>query len=99
MSELTKKGIQCYEGKEYEEAIHIFKNAVAIYPKHIGLNLNLVQVILAECDTNGVQRKYRSICRKCLSSVQEIRADNPQFERFNYLKKQAGNCFPEHPSQ
>ncbi len=98
VSELTKKGIQSYESKEYEESIHIFKNAVAIYPKHIGLNLNLVQVILAECDTNGVQRKYRSICRKCLSSVQEIPKENPQFERYNYLKKQAGNCFPDSAS-
>lgn len=99
VSDLTKKGIQCYEGKEYEEAIHIFKNAVAIYPKHIGLNLNLVQVILAECDTNGVQRKYRSICRKCLSSVKDIQADNPQFDRFKFLQKQANNCFPDSASQ
>ena len=99
VSELTKKGIQCYESKEFEEAIHIFKNAVAIYPKHIGLNLNLVQVILAECDNNGVQRKYRTICRKCLTSVKDIGSDNPQFERYNYLKKQAATCFPEHSSQ
>ena len=95
VSELTKRGIQSYESKAYEDAIHIFKNAVAIYPKHIGLNLNLVQVILAECDNNGVQRKYRTICRKCLDSVKDIPSDNPQFERYSYLKKQAASCFPD----
>lgn len=99
VSELTKKGIKCYEDKAYEDAIHVFKNAVAIYPKHIGLNLNLVQVILADCDSNGPQRKYRAICRKCLSSVKEIQADNPQFERYNFLKKQATTCFPDTSSQ
>lgn len=96
VAELTKKGISCYEKKEYEEAIHVFQNAVAIYPKHIGLNLNLVQVILAECDTHGIQRQYRAMCRKCLSSVQDLPEDNPQFERYQYLKKQAAECFPEH---
>lgn len=96
VAELTKKGIQCYENKEFEEAIHIFKNAVAIYPKHVGLNLNLVQVILAECDTHGVQRQYRAMCRKCLSTVKDIDKGSSQFERYNYLKKQAANCFPEH---
>ena len=96
VSELTKKGIQCYESKEFEEAIHIFQNAVAIYPKHIGLNLNLVQVILAECDAHGIQRQYRAMCRKCLGTVKDIGQDNPQFERYNYLKQQAAHCFPEH---
>ncbi|GAB1256135.1 hypothetical protein NBRC116494_06370 [Aurantivibrio plasticivorans] len=96
VSELTKRGIACYEGKDYEEAIHIFKNAVALYPKHVGLNLNLVQVILAECESNGAQRQYRAICRKCLSSVDGLSESSPQFERFNYLKRQAQQCFPEH---
>ncbi len=95
VADLTKKGIRFYDGKQFDEAIHVFKNAVSIFPKHIGLNLNLVQVILAECDANGVQRQYRSLCRKCLSSVQEIKEDNAQYQRYKYLCQQAEAVFPE----
>ncbi len=91
---LTKKGISSYEQKEFKEAIETFSNAVNIYGKHVGLNLNLVQVALAESKKNGSSAEYEDMCRTSFQRIGGIFPDNPQYERYQYLEKQMAALYP-----
>ncbi len=94
VADLTKRGIGHYEKKEFAEAVGIFKNAVAIFPNHIGLNLNLVQVTLAEAKIHGDQPGFERSCRKALKAVQGIAEDDPQFARYQFLRDQVDRLYP-----
>lgn len=92
-ADMTKVGISHYEAKDYESAIAIFKNAVTVFPSHIGLNLNLVQAIVADSKSQGVKSGYERMARKALLQISKIDATDSQFARYDYLKKQVDEIF------
>lgn len=92
-AEMTKAGISSYEQKKYAEAIGIFKNAVSIFPSHLGLNLNLVQAIVAEAKENGHQQQFEGMCRRALQRVSNIDPKDPQYPRYSYLVSQIDEMF------
>lgn len=92
-ADMTKAGIACYENKNYAEAIGIFKNAVSIFPSHLGLNLNLVQAIVAEVREHGHKQQFESMCRKALKRVDKIDPNDSQYPRYEYLTKQVDELF------
>lgn len=95
VSELTKSGINFYENKQFAEAITTFRNAVSIFPNHVGLNLNLVQVTLAESKKNGDQPGFEHSCRKSLKAVANIGESDPQYSRYQFLLRQVNQLYPE----
>lgn len=92
-ADMTKAGIALYENKDYAEAIGIFKNAVSIFPSHLGLNLNLVQAIVAEVKEHGHKQQFESMCRKALKRVNNIDPNDPQYARYEYLITQVDELF------
>ncbi|MFL0800641.1 MAG: response regulator [Agarilytica sp.] len=92
---LTKKGIGSYEEKEFEAAIEVFNEALFTYPKHIGLNLNLIQAILSEADVAGYKNKHESMIKRSLRAVGNISEDHKQHKRYNFLTKQIGKHYPD----
>lgn len=94
-AKLTKEGISSYDSKAYEEAIRVFNEALATYPKHIGLHLNLIQTAIADSDDNGVRDEYRAICRRSIRAIGTINEDHAQYKRYTYLHKQLERLYPE----
>ncbi len=92
---LTKKGIGSYEEKEFEAAIEVFNEALFTYPKHIGLNLNLIQAILSEADVAGYKNKHESMVKRSLRAVGNIGEDHKQYKRYAFLTKQLGKHYPD----
>ncbi|MFL0803808.1 MAG: response regulator [Agarilytica sp.] len=92
---LTKKGIGSYEEKEFEAAIEVFNEALFTYPKHIGLNLNLIQAILSEADVAGYKNKHESMVKRSLRAVGNIAEDHKQYKRYAFLTKQLGKHYPD----
>ncbi len=92
---LTKKGIGSYEEKEFEAAIEVFNEALFTYPKHIGLNLNLIQAILSEADVAGYKNKHESMIKRSLRAVGNIGEDHKQYKRYAFLTKQLGKHYPD----
>ncbi len=92
---LTKKGIGSYEEKEFEAAIEVFNEALFTYPKHIGLNLNLIQAILSEADLAGYKAKHESMVKRSLRAVGNISEDHKQYKRYTFLNKQLGKHYPD----
>lgn len=94
-ADLTKKGIGCYESKDFETAIDIFNEALFNYPKHIGLNLNLVQAISAEAEATGRKDKHEQMLKRSLKAVGRLTEDHKQYKRFSFLMKQLEHNFPD----
>lgn len=88
VADMTKSGIDSYDKKSYSEAIGTFKNAIGIFPSHIGLNLNLVQAVLAEAKANGEKVGFEKLCRSSLDRISTIAADDPQYARYMHLREQ-----------
>ena len=93
VADMTKAGIASYEAKHYTEAIGIFKNAISIFPAHIGLNLNLVQAVLAETSANGEKPGFENLCRSSLERIAKIAPANPQYARYQHLRDQVDDLF------
>jgi CheY-like chemotaxis protein/Tfp pilus assembly protein PilF len=92
---MTKNGIGFYEQKHYRDAIKVFRNAVGVFPSHLGLNLNLIQAVVAEIKEGGDKKLYESISRKALQRVSSIDRQDAQYARYEYLRKQIDDIFPQ----
>ncbi len=93
-AKLTKDGIGSYEGKDFSDAISVFEEALLTYPKHVGLNLNLIQALMADTEAHGYQEKYEKICRKGLRAVGTLKDEHKQYKRHQFLLKQVQKYYP-----
>lgn len=98
-SGLTKKGIGSYEEKEFESAIEVFNEALFTYPKHTGLNLNLIQAIISEADVAGFKPKHESMVIRSLRAVGQIGEEHKQHKRYQFLVKQLTKNYPDTVSE
>ena len=93
-TKLTKQGISSYEGKDYEQAISVFNEAIAAYPNHVGLNLNLMQAVCAATDEGGFNDKREALIKRSLRVVGSLPEDHKQRKRYDFLHKQIEKLFP-----
>jgi CheY-like chemotaxis protein/predicted Zn-dependent protease len=93
VADMTKAGIAHYDAKRYPAAIKVFKDAIAIFPGHIGLNLNLIQVMLAEAVSHGDKMGFEKLCKSSLKRIDSIAPDDPQYARFVHLRQQVEEFF------
>lgn len=92
---LTKTGISLYEDKNFPEAIKTFSDALIIYPKHIGLHLNLMQVICAQTSQEGSTETRQKLCSRSLRAIGSLTAKHQQFKRYEFIRKQIKHHFPD----
>ncbi len=92
---LTKSGISSYDQKVYGEAIRVFNEALVSYPKHIGLNLNLVQALCAATEAKGFSQSYANMCERSMKTVGHLPPNHKQYKRYQFLLNQVKKLFPE----
>lgn len=92
---LTKTGIGHYDQKNFVAAIDVFVRAINAYPRHTGLNLNLIQAIVAATEAGGKKAEWEQLCRRSLKAVGEIKPDHKQFQRYSFLQKQLAKHYPQ----
>ncbi len=95
VAKLTKDGIALFNQGKYKDAIELFERAVALYPNHAGLALNLIQVIISETKENGPQESYGPSCRNALHKIGELTPDHKQYDRYAYFSKQVQKYYPK----
>lgn len=93
-AKLTKNGISAYDSKEYEEAISVFNEALAAYPKHIGLNLNLMQAIVSCTEATEPTDRFEKMCRRSLRAIGNIGPDHKQAKRYAFIQRQLTKFYP-----
>ena len=96
-AKLTQNGIELYKGKNknYKESIQVFSEALLLYPKHIGLNLNLLQVLSSDGTENGCNDQHQAMCKRHLHTVETIDLNEAQRRRYLFIKNQIEKFYPE----
>lgn len=95
-AKLTQNGIELYQGKNknYKEAIQVFSEALLLYPKHIGLNLNLLQVLSSDGAENGCNDQHQAMCKRHLHTIETIDINEAQRKRYLFIKNQIQKFYP-----
>ena len=93
-SSLTKNGINLYDKHDFEQAIAVFTKAINSYPKHVGLNLNLIQAVIATTEAHGASPEYEKMCRRSLRAIGDIKVEHKAFKRYAFLQKQLSKHYP-----
>ena len=94
-AELTHEGIEAYHNKDYDLSLKIFTDARNMFPRHIGVNLNMIQVILAKIENEGKDKILYEFSKSCLDNVGEVDADSKYYERYQLLSHQYSEIFAE----
>ncbi|WP_370980836.1 tetratricopeptide repeat protein [Agaribacterium sp. ZY112] len=94
-TKLTKDGIGAYDSKDFNKAVGVFNEALAAYPNHIGLNLNLIQAVLAQVDQDGRSENNVSLVKRSLKAVGTLDSGHQAFKRYSFLMKQVQKLMPD----
>lgn len=93
VAEINKKGIACYEGGNYRDAVEHFKQALRKFPLHLGVRLNMAQAEIDQLENQGFDEEVLNEVRSTLAYVeQNIDAQHEQFERFQKLRHLLGQA-------
>jgi tetratricopeptide (TPR) repeat protein len=97
-AELSKSGINAYQERDYDRSIKIFGDALKMFPNHVGVNLNLVQVIIAKTELDGKTNDNYLRCKECLSKVGELEKEHKQYARHQFLFDQFKEAYKDYES-
>jgi tetratricopeptide (TPR) repeat protein len=80
-------GLALYNEKKYQEAIIKLESASSNYPDHIGIMLNLIQVLLVSFDEG--ERKVTELTRakSLLAQLKDFSVTNAELERLKKMQK------------
>lgn len=93
VAQINKKGIGCYEQKQYREAVDCFEQALRKFPRHIGVRLNLAQALLDQMSEEEPDEARLAEVNNSLGFVAEaITPNHEQFRRFRQLQDLEKQC-------
>ncbi|PCJ41318.1 MAG: hypothetical protein COA99_08945 [Moraxellaceae bacterium] len=82
---INKRGVSHYKKGRYDYAIEEFSIALARYPKHVGIQLNLMQALLAILAEDSNEKCLKK-CHVVMKKLDRISEDDEQFTRYQSLK-------------
>jgi len=80
-------GKELYESKNYDEAIKYLSHALQLFPNHIGIKLNLLQVLLGTYQDDKFKDAELKHAKKIILELINISKDNEEYLRFKKMKK------------
>ena len=90
VSTVNREGISLYSEGRYDEALECFEKARKLFPKHIGIQLNIAQCLIGKLKVDANNEQVFSSCEDSLNIVADlIDEDHPQYERYAKLRKMA----------
>lgn len=82
----NKAGIQFYTNNELEQSANLLRQALKMTPRHISLNLNLIQVLL-KLHKQSKDEKYLNEVNSLLKKIRHIPEDHKENRRYQFFKK------------
>lgn len=87
---VNREGIELYNQGRFDEALECFEQAKAMFPKHIGLQLNIVQALVGKMKEFPDDLELGDECQASLNFIASfIERENPQYVRYEKLRKMA----------
>ena len=86
--DLNVQGVRSYKGGNLEEAVDLFRRALALQPKNISIALNAAQALLVIAQKGGDAAVLEE-CRACLKMVGKMPDSDPRYERYQKLRTRA----------
>lgn len=80
-------GKALYESKNYDAAIKSLTQALRLFPHHIGIKLNLLQVLLATYQNDNLREHELKQAKKIILELITISKDSEEYTRFQKMKK------------
>lgn len=87
---LNREGIDLYNRSRYDDAIACFERVQRFFPRHLGIQLNLVQALMGKCKEGSADRATADAIWRVLTGIQAFVDDShPQFQRYRRLYDKA----------
>lgn len=87
---VNREGIDLYNQAEYDQALECFEKAKKLFPKHIGLQLNIIQTLVGKMRDYPDDPELSGACHASLKLISSlIDEQHPQFNRYEKLRKMA----------
>lgn len=92
VAEVNRGGIELYNQARYDDAIACFEKAQKVFPKHVGIQLNIVQSLVGKMRSGLKDERTIEHTRKVLSMIDSmIEPGHSQYERFIRLQDMASS--------
>jgi tetratricopeptide (TPR) repeat protein len=91
---LTKDGISHFENKSYDAAIMVFTRATGLFPKHVGLRLNIIHVALTQSKEEQGSDHLAALCRENMAHIGELSRGHRQYPRYQQLRQELARLYP-----
>lgn len=92
VAQLNKTGIELYKDGRHDEAMGYFNRATLLFPRHVGLQLNRLQTLIAKVKAAPEEPALGQQLREQLERVESLIASDrnaAQRERFQQLRERA----------
>lgn len=86
--ELNRQGVRCYQQKQFEEALRLFRQAFALQPKNISIALNTAQSLLQSAG-GEMSEALLEESRRCLEVVSQMPETDARHARYQQLQRRA----------
>ncbi|TPH13675.1 response regulator [Litorilituus lipolyticus] len=85
--EAIAKGQELYDNKEYALAIKQLTTAQALYPKHVGIKLNLIQALLLSYEHSNKNIAHLTYAQSLLTQLNDMKIPNEELNRLKKMQK------------
>ncbi|WNO07722.1 response regulator [Teredinibacter sp. KSP-S5-2] len=90
IAEVNREGIDLYKHGEFDAALACFERVRELFPKHVGIQLNIAQTLIGKLKSGQADDKVVNHCQSSLDLVASlIDPDHPQYSRYCQLRRMA----------
>ncbi len=97
VANINREGIDLYNAGQYDQAMDCFEKARRLFPKHIGIQLNIVQALIGKLKQGDTTEDTVAHTQHALQEVSNlVNEEHPHYNRFVRLQDMASasiqNC-------
>lgn len=90
VAKINREGIELYNQAQYDQALTAFSQARALFPNHLGIQLNIVQSLVGKLRMEPLGSEQNEMLHTLIDLLNKVvTPDHAQFERFARLRQMA----------
>ncbi len=90
VAQVNREGIDLYSVGDFDRALEYFERARKLFPKHVGIQLNIVQSLIGKMKADPENDQLQEECHATLILVESlVDKHHPQFGRFSRLRRRS----------